>query len=100
MAKNLGREYATMSEDERRKFALEEEEGNRELPAELAFDDPRHEEHSSRQFATPNDEVADPEHRDGESADLDDEQHRRMVQNARSSESGAKENSRSAIDDA
>jgi hypothetical protein len=41
MAKNLGRQYATMSEDERRKFALEEEEGSRELPAELAFEEPR-----------------------------------------------------------
>jgi hypothetical protein len=39
MAKNLGREYATMSEDERRRFALVEEEGSRELPAERAFDD-------------------------------------------------------------
>ena len=44
MAKNLGRKYATMSEDERRRFAMEEEEGTRELPAELSFEDPRDEE--------------------------------------------------------
>jgi hypothetical protein len=43
MAKNLGRKFATMSEDERRRFALEEEEGTRELPAELSFDEPRDE---------------------------------------------------------
>ena len=44
MAKNLGRKFATMSDDERRRFALEEEEGTRELPAELSFDEPRDEE--------------------------------------------------------
>jgi hypothetical protein len=58
MAKNLGREYATMSDDERRKFALEEEEGSRELPSELDFDDPRNEEHMGRHYATPADEIA------------------------------------------
>jgi hypothetical protein len=41
MAKNLGRKFATMSDDERRRFALEEEAGTRELPAELSFDEPR-----------------------------------------------------------
>lgn len=41
MAKNLGRKFATMSDDERRRFALEEEAGSRELPAELSFEDPR-----------------------------------------------------------
>ena len=43
MAKNLSREFATMSEDERRRFALQEEEGSSEHPAELAFDEPRDE---------------------------------------------------------
>ena len=42
MAKNLSREFATMSEEERRRFALQEEEGTRELPAELEFEDPRY----------------------------------------------------------
>jgi hypothetical protein len=82
MAKNLGREYATMSEDERRKFALEEEEGSRELPAELEFDEPRVEERMGQHYASPKEEVADPEHRDGMSAQLDDEQHQRAVRKA------------------
>ena len=43
MAKNLGRKFATMSDDERRRFALEEEEGTDDRPAELAFDEPRNE---------------------------------------------------------
>ena len=43
MAKNLSRKFATMSEDERRRFALEEEEGTDDRPAELAFDEPRNE---------------------------------------------------------
>lgn len=81
MAKNLGRKFATMSEDERRRFALEEEEGTREHPAQLAFDDPRDPDnmgpHSSLR-----EEVADPDHRDGMSALLDDEQHERAVQKA------------------
>ena len=80
MAKSLGREFATMSDDERRKFALEEEEGSRELPAELAFDNPRDEEHMGRHYGTPGgDEVADAEHRDGMSAELDEDQHAQGV---------------------
>jgi hypothetical protein len=79
MAKNLGRKYAAMSEDERRRFALEEDEGTRELPSEVAFDDPRDPEHTGSQFASPREEFADPEHRDGMSAQLDDEQHERAV---------------------
>ena len=77
MAKNLGRKYATMTEEERREFTLEEEEGTRELPAELAFDEPRKTE--GPQYASPREEIADPEHRDGLSAQLDEEQHRRAV---------------------
>jgi hypothetical protein len=82
MAKNLGREYATMSEEERRKFALEEEAGNRELPAELEFDDPRREENMGQHYATAQEEVADPEHRDGMSAQLDDQAHQQAVRDA------------------
>jgi len=80
MAKNLGRKYAAMSEDERRQFALEESEGTRELPPEVNLQEPRVEEHMGRHFATPREEFADPEHRDGMSALLDDEQHKRAVQ--------------------
>jgi hypothetical protein len=95
MAKNLGREFATMSDDERRKFALQEEEGSRELPAELAFDNPRDEEHMGRHYATPSDEVADPEHRDGLSAELDEDQHAEGVaETARGKERGGSDESR------
>ena len=96
MAKNLGREFATMSEDERRKFALEEEEGSRELPAELAFDNPRDEEHMGRHYATPSEEAADLEHRDGLSAELDDDQHAEGVrETAGDKERGGSNGSRS-----
>lgn len=82
MAKNLGRKFATMTDEERRRFAQQEEEGTRELPAQLAFDDPRDPDHMGPQFPNPREEFADPEHRDGMSALLDDEQHERAVRNA------------------
>jgi hypothetical protein len=80
MAKNLGRKFATMSDDERRRFALEEEAGTRDHPSELEFDEPRNEDHMGAQFSTAREEFADPEHRDGMSALLDDEGHERAVQ--------------------
>jgi hypothetical protein len=80
MAKNLGRKYAAMSEDERRRFTLEEDEGTRELPPELSLDEPRDEDRMGAHFSSIRQEVADPEHRDGLSALLDDEQHERAVQ--------------------
>jgi hypothetical protein len=82
MAKNLGRKYATMSEEERQRFALEEDAGTQELPPEVAFDDPRDPDHMGPRFASSRDEFADPEHRDGLSALLDDEQHARAVRKA------------------
>jgi hypothetical protein len=88
MAKNLGREFATMSDDERRRFALEEEEGNRELPAELSFDEPRNEDNMGARYGSLREEVADPEHRDGMSAQLDDEEHERAVEDAASRHDG------------
>jgi hypothetical protein len=80
MAKNLGRKFATMDEDERREFGGQEEEGTRELPAELEFDEPRLDENMGPQYGSLKAEVADPEHRDGMSALLNDEQHRRAVE--------------------
>jgi hypothetical protein len=80
MAKNLGRKYATMSEDERRRFALEEDEGTRELPPEVTLEEPRDEDRMGQHYASPREEFADPEHRDGMSALLDDEQHKRAVE--------------------
>ena len=79
MTKNLSRTFAAMSEAERRNFALEEDGGTRELPTQLDFDEPRDLEHMGSQFPNPREEFADPEHRDGLSAQLDDEQHKRAV---------------------
>jgi len=41
MAKNLGREFATMDEDERRRFALESKPENEQPPEELDLTEPR-----------------------------------------------------------
>jgi hypothetical protein len=91
MAKNLGRKYATMSEDERRRFALEEDEGTRELPSEVNLEEPR--EHMGQHYASPREEFADPEHRDGMSALLDDEQHERAVREWATRREGAENSS-------
>jgi hypothetical protein len=82
MAKNLGRDFATMSEEERRRFALEQPEATAGAPEELDLEDPRNEDRMGRHYASPSDEVADPEHRDGLSATLDDKQHDREVAKA------------------
>lgn len=79
MSKNISRKFAAMSEEERRSFALEEDAGTRELPSQLDFEEPRDPEHRGSQFPNPREEFADPEHRDGLSAQLDDEQHERAV---------------------
>jgi hypothetical protein len=79
MAKNLSREFATMSDDERRRFALEEEEGTDDQPAELTMDEPRDEDHMGRHYGSLRDEVADPEQRDGAAALLDDQEHEEAV---------------------
>jgi hypothetical protein len=82
MTKNLSREFATMSDDERRRFALQEGEGTDDQPAELEFDNPRNEDNMGQHFSGLEQEVADPESRDGMSAQLDDEQHERAVGDA------------------
>jgi hypothetical protein len=41
MAKNLGREFATMDEEERRRFALEGKAETGEAPEELDLSEPR-----------------------------------------------------------
>jgi hypothetical protein len=41
MAKNLGREFATMDEEERRRFALERKARNEDVPEELELEEPR-----------------------------------------------------------
>jgi hypothetical protein len=83
--KNLSREFATMSDEERLRF--EQEQGRsaagaeREAAAdELELGDPRDENHMGRQYASPEAERADPDARDGDAALLDDGAHRRAVE--------------------
>lgn len=78
MAKNLSREYATMSEDDRNRFRVEEGEGVKDRPEDLDFEEPREKE--GAQFPSVRAEFADPEHRDGLGAVLDDEAHRKAVE--------------------
>jgi hypothetical protein len=80
MARNLSRKYATMSEDERHRFRVEESEGVKDRPDDLDFEEPR--ESEGAQFSSLKEEFADPEHRDGLSAVLDDEAHKRAVEEA------------------
>ena len=82
MAKNLSRKFATMSEDERTRFELEESEGTNDRPVELDFEEPRDPERMGTHYANPRDETADPEHRDGMAALLDDDAHERAVRKA------------------
>jgi hypothetical protein len=67
MAKNLGREFATMDDAERRRFAMTPEGGTDAAPEELDFENPRKE------------KDADPGDRDGEGALLDEGAHRSAV---------------------
>jgi hypothetical protein len=41
MARNMGREFATMDEEKRRRFALEAKAENEEAPEELDLTEPR-----------------------------------------------------------
>lgn len=79
MARNISRKFATMSEEERLRFALEESEGNKDRPSELDFEEPRDADRMGPHYASLKEEVADPEHRDGLAAQLDDEAHERAV---------------------
>ena len=77
MAENLGDRFATMSEEERRRFAMEQERAE-EGAAELEFDDPR---------SDPGRTKANLEDRDGAGALVDDKQHEeRVAEEARASE--------------
>jgi hypothetical protein len=71
MAKNIGRKFATMDEEERRRFDQEAGDGSETTPGELDFEDPRQEPGGVG------------EDRDGTSALLDDEAHRRAVERQR-----------------
>lgn len=83
MTKNDGREFATMTDEERRRFALEHggttpEEGGDELDLE----DPRDPDRMGRHYGSLKEEIADPDARDGTAALLDDEEHDRHVEDA------------------
>ena len=85
MPKNLGREFASMTDDERRRFELKQGEtaggeGNEDAADEHALEDPREDDAMGRTYASPGDEVADPDARDGEAALLDDTAHERNVE--------------------
>ena len=82
MARNLSRKFATMSEDDRSRFELEESEGTKDRPAELDFEEPRDADRMGAHYADPKEEVADPGHRDGMAALLDDAAHQRAVKEA------------------
>ena len=79
MTRNLSRKFATMSEEERTRFELEESGGTRDRPVELDFDEPRDPERMGAHYADPKEEIADPGHRDGMAALLDDGAHERAV---------------------
>lgn len=78
MAKNTAEEFATMDEDERKKLAGDV--GGQSAGNEMAFDDPRDPDHMGKHYASPHDEVADADERDGTAAELDDAAHRRAVE--------------------
>ena len=92
MAKNLGREFATMTDEERRRFALEQgrdmDPGVEDAAEELDLDDPRDDDRVGRQYGSLADEVASRDERDGSAALLDDDAHRREVEKGRTSRKG------------
>lgn len=73
MARNQAEDYALMDEDERRRFAGAPPAG--EAPRELDFTDPRNEGEEGHSQIDSEAEAADPEHRDGIAAELDDAAH-------------------------
>ena len=75
--KNQSREFATMSDDERRKFALENP--TDADPSELNLEESRDPDRMGRDYQDPDEEYADPERRDGAAAQLDDEEHEKNV---------------------
>jgi hypothetical protein len=81
MARNLGQTFATMDEDDRNRLAGKG--GEQDEGGTLAFDDPRDADRMGRHYANPADEIAEPEARDGQAANLDDDAHQRAVERSR-----------------
>ncbi|HLS47434.1 MAG TPA: hypothetical protein VK012_02885 [Gemmatimonadales bacterium] len=82
MARNISKDYATMDEDERRRFAQLPKEG--EAPSELDLEEPRDESAQGHSQIDQERETADPEHRDGLAAELDDTKHEKRARRKRS----------------
>ena len=86
--KNLGRKFATMTDEERRRFEQEQGRsagGDEDEAAadELELDEPRNEDRMGRHYGSLDAEVADRDNRDGDAATLDDTAHRRAVEQER-----------------
>ena len=75
MARNLGKTFATMDEEDRNRLAGKG--GEQDEGGALAFDDPRDADRMGRHYANPADETAARDARDGQAANLDDDAHER-----------------------
>lgn len=83
MTKNDGREFATMTDEERKRFALDHSAtAPEEAGDELDLEDPRDPDKMGRHYGSLKEEIADPDARDGTAALLDDEEHERNVEDA------------------
>ncbi|HVF07520.1 MAG TPA: hypothetical protein VNC60_02990 [Actinomycetota bacterium] len=81
VARNQSEDYATMDEDERRRFAGAPP--TEEKTAELQLDDPRRDANQGHSQVDRDTEAGDPRHRDGLAAQLDDESHDSAVRKSR-----------------
>ncbi|HET7468118.1 MAG TPA: hypothetical protein VFJ81_00530 [Gemmatimonadales bacterium] len=86
--KNLSRRFATMTDEERRRFEQEQGrtaagEGDEAAADELNLDEPRDADRMGRHYGSLEAEIADPDNRDGLAADLDDAAHRQAVEKER-----------------
>jgi hypothetical protein len=86
--KNMSRKFATMTDEERLRFEQEQGEtaageSNDEASDELEMGDPRDADRMGRHHASLKAEVADPDARDGEAAELDERSHEQAVERQR-----------------
>lgn len=81
MARNQSQDYATMDEDERRKFAGAPP--AEESVAELDFEDPRDAANQGHSQVDRESEAEDTRHRDGMAAQLDENAHDAATRKAR-----------------
>jgi hypothetical protein len=97
--KNMSRKFATMTDEERQRFAQEQGESaagedNEEAADEVEIEDPRDADRTGRQYPSVRAEVADADARDGEAALLDDRSHERAVASERARRRSAKSQGR------